>query len=244
MDGTDTLDSRETAPTKHSAGRWWALPVVGLVVTFGVWVTGGLATDDEQVARVLTGLWFGASGLVAAAVAWRHRWLAAPVMAGYLLVAVGLGGFLAYSSTVDQVVDEDVVVAAPVPTTSNGSAAPQQDGQQRDEAERENVLLARGDFAAQAHPTAGIASVIQTPKGSVLTLTEFETDPGPDLRVYLVAAGASGVDGGTDLGAMKGNKGDQQYEVPDVAARGDLSGTRVVIWCRAFSVAFGSARLA
>jgi len=238
MDGTDTLDSRETAPTRRSAGRWWALPVVALVVALGVWVTGGLLTDDEQVARVLTGLWFGASGLVAAVVAWRHRWLAAPVMAGYLLVAVGLGGFLAYTSTVDQVVDEDVVVAEPAPTTSNGSA-----GQQQDEADQENVLLARGDFEAQAHPTAGTASVIRTPKGSVLTLTEFETDPGPDLRVYLVAAGASGVEGGTDLGAMKGNQGNQQYEVPDAAARGDLSGTKVVIWCRAFSVAFGTARL-
>ncbi len=41
-----------------------------------------------------------------------------------------------------------------------------------------------------------------------------------------------------DLGPLKGNKGDQQYAVP----RGARAGT-VTIWCRAFTVAFGSARL-
>lgn len=238
MDRTDTLDSTDAAPTTRPTGRWWALPVVVVVVTFGVWVTGGLVTDDEQVARALTGVWFGVTGLAALGIAWRRRWLAAPVLIGYLLVAVGLGGFLAYTSTVDQVVDEDVVVADAPAQSSDATAGGQ--GQQ----DAENVLLARGDFQAQAHPTAGTASVIETTDGAVLTLTDFETDPGPDLRVYLVPAGASGVDGGTDLGAMKGNKGDQQYALPDAAARGDLSGARVVIWCRAFSVAFGTARLA
>lgn len=237
MDRTDTLDSTEVTPTRRSTGRWWALPAVAVVVTFGVWVTGGLVTDDEQVARVLTGVWFAVTGLAALAISWRYRWLAAPVLAGYLLIAVGIGGFLAYTSTVDQVVDERVVVADAPAEPSNGAGAAEQ-------GEPENVLLARGDFEAQAHPTTGTASVIETPEGSVLTLTDFETDPGPDLRVYLVPAGASGVDGGTDLGAMKGNKGNQQYDVPGAASRGDLSGTRVVIWCRAFSVAFGTARLA
>lgn len=235
MDRTDTLDSTEAAPTNRSAGRWWALPVVMVVVTFGVWVTGGLITDDEQVARVLTGVWFGVTGLAALGIAWRRRRLAAPVLTGYLVVAVGLGGFLAYTSTVDQVVDEDVVVADAPTQGGNGTELGQQ--------ESENALLARGEFRADAHPTVGTASVIATTEGAVLTLTDFETDPGPDLRVYLVPAGASGVDGGTDLGAMKGNKGDQQYDVPAAAARGDLSGAQVVIWCRAFSVAFGTAGL-
>jgi hypothetical protein len=44
-----------------------------------------------------------------------------------------------------------------------------------------------------------------------------------------------------DLGGLKGNKGTQQYELPvglDLARYGP-----VVVWCRAFSVAFGSAAL-
>jgi len=37
---------------------------------------------------------------------------------------------------------------------------------------------------------------------------------------------------------VKGNKGDQQYDVPPHAPDG-----AVVIWCRAFTVAFGAAKL-
>jgi hypothetical protein len=44
-----------------------------------------------------------------------------------------------------------------------------------------------------------------------------------------------------DLGGLKGNRGDQQYEIP---AGVRVSGRTLVIWCRAFSAAFGSARLA
>jgi hypothetical protein len=65
----------------------------------------------------------------------------------------------------------------------------------------------------------------------VLTLTDFETSAGPDLRVRI---------GDADLGALKGNRGDQQYDVPkDLDPRGDT----VRIWCRAFSALFGSAEL-
>jgi hypothetical protein len=237
----DTLDSTTSQPTRRSSSRWWMLPGVVLVVALGVWVTGGLLTDDEQVARVLTGLWFAVAGLVVLVLAWRHRSLAAPLVAGYLVVTVGLGGFLAYSSTVDRVVDEEVVVAdAPLstPTPSKGSGEPQNGDSEA------NVLLARGTFTPQEHPTEGTASVVGTSDRTVLTLTGFATDPGPDLRVYLVPSGAEGVEGGVDLGALKGNKGDQQYDVPQGEVRGSVTGARVVIWCRAFSVAFGSARLA
>jgi hypothetical protein len=44
-----------------------------------------------------------------------------------------------------------------------------------------------------------------------------------------------------ELGALKGNKGNQNYELP---AGVDLSKYRsVVIWCRRFSVPFGAAPL-
>jgi hypothetical protein len=64
-----------------------------------------------------------------------------------------------------------------------------------------------------------------------LTLNDLDTSPGPDLRVRVGP-------GDRDLGALKGNRGDQRYELPRGA---DVSS--VTIWCRAFSVAFGSARL-
>ena len=77
-----------------------------------------------------------------------------------------------------------------------------------------------------------------------LTLTGFEVDNGPDLRVHLVTGPATGegdVDDVEDLGALKGNRGDQQYTVPR-----NLDTNRydtAVIWCRAFSVNFAAAKL-
>ncbi|MGB3687342.1 MAG: DM13 domain-containing protein, partial [Ornithinimicrobium sp.] len=66
---------------------------------------------------------------------------------------------------------------------------------------------------------------------------------GPDLFVYLVpdTAGPGSVDGFVDVGSLKGNVGDQQYDVPDDVAVAD--GWRVVVWCRAFAVTFTEATL-
>ena len=100
--------------------------------------------------------------------------------------------------------------------------------------------MAAGDFQSGAHETAGKAAVVELPDGSrKLTITDFETDPGPDLRIYL--ATDEGAGDFEDLGALKGNKGDQQYDVPkgvDLEKHGT-----VVIWCRAFSVSFGHSAL-
>ena len=109
--------------------------------------------------------------------------------------------------------------------------------------------LLRGRFHTNAHETKGVATIYRLDDGRrVLRLTEFSTSNGPDVRVYLVAAGdVQGEDaakraGVVDLGALKGNVGDQNYEVPEGL---DLSQYRAVsIWCRRFSVNFGAAPLA
>jgi len=49
------------------------------------------------------------------------------------------------------------------------------------------------------------------------------------------------VDEFTDLGSLKGNKGNQQYELPQEVDLGRPH--TVVIWCRAFSVNFARAPL-
>ena len=239
---TQTTQAPPT-PAPRSPARWFALPLVVVVVALGVWVTGGLLTDDETVAMGLTGLWLLLAGVGSLAVAWRRRELAAPVLIGYALAAVGLGGFLAYTSTVDQVVDEDVVVAsAPDPTGSDPTGSDPTGSEPSGDSGAGNRLVVAGDFLAEAHPTEGRAAVVETGDGTYLTLTDFVTDPGPDLKVYLVPKGSE-VEDGIDLGALKGNKGDQQYAVPGSVDDGDLEGASAVIWCRAFSVAFGSAIL-
>jgi hypothetical protein len=219
--------------------RLASIPLVVVVVLVGVWVSGALVTDDEKAAKALTGLWFLLAGVMAVGVGRRWRPLALPVIGTFVVVAGVTGGFLLYTSTVDQVVDEDIVVADSAAPDANGPAADQAVGQPSDEPKPGNVEVATGSFVAGAHPTTGTATVIEASDGQrILTLTDFATDPGPDLRVYVVPSGAEGVDGGASLGPLKGNKGDQQYALPKGA---DVGG--VVIWCRAFSVSFGAATL-
>jgi hypothetical protein len=218
-----------------------AAVLMAAVVLAGVWVTGGLLTEDATAAMLLTGAWFAAAGLGAFVIARSRRSLAVPVLASWLVTSAAVGGFLLWTSTVDKVVDEDVVTA-PGRSGSDGDTTATTDPQmERQAGERPGPeVVGTGRFRDGAHPTEGLATVIAQADGSqVLTLTRFETDPGPDLRVYLVPGSGSSVKNAVDLGALKGNKGNQQYAVP-----ADSPDGAVVIWCRAFSVAFGAARLA
>jgi hypothetical protein len=108
--------------------------------------------------------------------------------------------------------------------------------------------LSQGRFHSVAHATQGLATIYQLPDGKrTLRLTEFATSNGPDVQVYLVAA-TDATDhetvttaGFIHLGALKGNVGDQNYEVP---AGVDLARYQAVtIWCRRFGVNFGTAPL-
>lgn len=111
-----------------------------------------------------------------------------------------------------------------------------------------NNKLASGQFHSGAHETKGTATVFQLADGKkTLRLTDFATSNGPDVHVYLVAANdAKDADtvtkaGFIDIGTLKGNIGDQNYELP---ADADLAKYRsVTIWCKRFSVNFGTAPL-
>jgi hypothetical protein len=110
------------------------------------------------------------------------------------------------------------------------------------------AAIAAGSFHSNAHETKGMATLYRRTDGSrVLRLSSFETSNGPDVRVYLVAAADVNDDatvkraGFVELGKLKGNKGDQNYDVP---ASVDLSKYRAVtIWCARFNVNFGTAPL-
>ena len=108
--------------------------------------------------------------------------------------------------------------------------------------------LATGQFHSGAHETKGTAEVFQLADGKkTLRLTNFATSNGPDVHVYLVAANdakdndAVTKAGFVDIGSLKGNIGDQNYDLP---ANIDLAKYRAVtIWCKRFSVNFGTAPL-
>jgi len=90
------------------------------------------------------------------------------------------------------------------------------------------------------HMVAGVAKVINLEDGrTFLRLENLKSTNGPDLYVYL----ASGIDSSdiVNLGRLKGNIGNQNYEIP---AGTDLAKyNTVLIWCKAFSTLFGSAKL-
>lgn len=205
-----------SAPPIRVAVNLGALFATAIAVAVGVWVAGGVVADDYRTSMALTAVWLLASGAGAFALGRRQRRLRAGVWGGYLIAAAVIAAYLGLTTLRDRVVDERV---------ATGTA------------------LASGRFVSGEHPTRGVASVVRAPGGDrVLTLTNFETSPGPDLRVRLVPGTGDdgGVDGAVDLGGLKGNRGDQQYRLPDDAR---VRGTTVVIWCRAFSAPFGSAPL-
>jgi hypothetical protein len=162
--------------------------------------------------------------------------LAGAAVVGGVLLAV----FQPWLLFVDVRVSEQLPVPAPTPTAS-ASATP--------EGPR---VLASGTFTSHEHATSGAASIVENPDGSrVLAISGLDTSNGPDLRVWLstadVVEGTAGwyVAGSADyvdLGPLKGNLGDQVYDIP---ADADLTAIRsVTIWCVRFSVSFGAAQLA
>ena len=189
-----------------------ALGVVVLLLAGG-WVAGGLISNDFTVSMLLTAVWVGILGLGCLLLvrSRREMW---PVLAAFAVTAAVAGAYLGMETLLDDEVNEDVVTAS-APARPAGSADSTAD--ERPSAPR-NVLLARGEFKSLEHSTEGVAQAIEV-RGDkrFLTLTEFETDNGPDLRVYLSTPDASEGSAGEDfedLGALKGNKGDQQYEIP------------------------------
>ena len=192
-------------------------PASAAVVLAGLWLTGGVLSDDFRVSMALTALWFGLV-TVTALVVWRQSpRLRLPVTAVTLATMVLAGGYLALTTLRDTTVDEAIAAGTAELT---------------------------GSFESQAHTTTGTARVIEKVDGShVLALVDFRTDAGPDLFVYVVLRAAEGtnVDGARRLGALKGNVGNQQYTLPADVELADTA--TVVVWCRAFSVSFGSAQL-
>ena len=112
------------------------------------------------------------------------------------------------------------------------------------------VALVSGDImgADAFHQGSGTATIYQLEDGSrILRLENLDVTNGPDLHVLLSpVAGPEGRDdmtaaGYIDLGALKGNQGDQNYDIPaDYEIPDQLS---VVIYCVPFHVLFASAGL-
>jgi hypothetical protein len=174
-----------------------------------------------------------------------NRRLAIPaaVLLTTVAIAVGLYLFQPWRIFTSSTVSEDVpAVAAQTSKAAGPSAEPS--------AVVPRVLVA-GELISHEHASSGTVKILELADGSrVLRFEGLDTSDGPDLRVWLsdapVIEGAAGwhvFDDGAhlDLGALKANKGDQNYQIPAGANLADYGS--VSIWCARFAVSFAAAEL-
>lgn len=108
------------------------------------------------------------------------------------------------------------------------------------------LTLGEGAFIDLAHTGTGVARVIELEDGTrILRFEDLDVLNGPDLRVILSPSALVEDDGAyddgafIDLGPLKGNKGNQNYEIPPEIDLDDFA--TVAIWCRRFNVSFNAA---
>ncbi len=170
--------------------------------------------------------------------------------------------FEPHKAFIDEFVDETVPRAATATTTSAmPSTAPDSSAAATpspvDEASIASttpapvvtypVLLSESTLIDVAHAGSGRVLLLELEDGSrVLRFEDLDVDNGPDLIVILSDRALSGADDYADgeyliLGELKGNIGNQNYEVPfDV----DLSEwATAAIWCRRFNTTFNVASI-
>ena len=162
------------------------------------------------------------------------------------LAWLAFGYFAVHTLFIDDKVDEAVPTFAPqttpAPEVTTVATEPAATTAPTTVPQPKIVTEAMGTFISLDHDTSGTAAVLGDGSGQrFLRFENFETDNGPDLKVYLVNSSTGDVSDYIDLGELKGNIGDQNYEIPVGA---DLSVyDKVVIWCVRFSSPFGEAPL-
>jgi hypothetical protein len=228
-------------------GGLLAAAVVGLLLLVGALVLQRYVAATRSGAIVMVAAWYvtvGIGGLIFVLVT--SRWRVA-VLGTWSLVVVASVVIGYWTGFRDHRVDEDVVVArsdagqqlraAVLAGEARGDGAAN-----RGSHHQPAVSIATGRFVGQdGHAGTGIATVVAQSRGQrVLTFTRFDVDPGLDVAVYLTPTTAS-VDDRVDLGALKGNIGDQQYPIPPEVDLGKYDS--LVLWCRPFTVRIATAEL-
>ena len=177
----------------------------------------------------------------------RRLVVSAAVLLAAAVVAVGLYLFQPWRVFTSSTVTEDLPAVAP-PVRQSAPQSAQPPVAPSEAAPRE---LAAGRLISHEHASSGAVRILELADGKrILRFEGLDTSDGPDLRVWLTNApvieGAAGwyvFDDGAylDLGALKANKGDQNYEIPAGANLADY--TSVSIWCARFAVSFAAAGL-
>ena len=187
----------------------------------------------------------------------RRNVLIAAIVVGIPILALGwwLGSPLFITNEVDEEFPISAAAVVPADMTAEEveaemeAAADSPDDQTEEEMPgTDPVKLVGGLFvgADNFHEGSGRATIYDLGDGErVLRLEAFTVTNGPALHVLLVPdprpEGRDDVTGYLDLGVLKGNVGNQNYEIPadvDVSEFGS-----VVIYCEPFHVIFATAGL-
>lgn len=145
---------------------------------------------------------------------WKVFWVVFAVVVGYWLISP-----LFIDKKISETM-EDIGTMAPV--------------------DSKQVVIAQGNFkdADGFHKGEGTVKLIKSGnKYFVRFEDDFKVTNGPDLFVYFGRDGK--YSGEARIGALKGNVGGQNYEVPENINPDEYN--EVWVWCRAFSVPFSGA---
>jgi electron transfer DM13 len=159
---------------------------------------------------------------------WFSRWKWALVAFGLLALIGAWWAFRPEKLWINHKVDE------PAPFASSSDPQP----------------LYTGRLEGKAHQTSGRATIYKTSDGKqYLRLTDFTTSNGPDVHVLLGQSEDQSLNeeivkgqlDSVELGSLKGNQGDQNYDLPGSVDLGKYDA--VVIYCERFHAVFGVAKL-
>ena len=227
--------------------------IVATALGIGLLVLQRWVAETKTAAIVLVSIWFAIVGIAALVATSRRPELRAPVLGTFAAILVATVAIGYWTGFRDTEVDEDVVVATAEASDERAgrrrspAAAPQPrprpDGEAKPEPSPPGP--SRSPRASSPARTAtrapATATVVREPTASgSLTFTDFDVDPGAQVEVWLTQDEAN-LDDRIELGGLKGNVGDQQYELPDDA---DLTRyDTVVLYCTPFTVRIAVAPL-
>ena len=226
------------------AVRLAALVVVPAVLLIGLWLISGRIAPGYWTSIAFGTAWFVLASVVLGKLTKRRPDLRRFTRPAFALTVIAVSFAFYWTSIRETTVDEDVVAGVPASQAAKAPAANATDGGELEAATRPamNVQLAAGPVEAVGHSADGRAALVRLARGGhVLTLTDFDIDPGPMVEVRLVAGTDDSATDHVLLGDLKGTRGDQQYRVP---AGADLERyRRVVFWCVPFSQSLARADL-
>lgn len=219
------------------------VPAVAALLLVGLWIVAGRIAQSYDVSIALGAVWFVLVAVVLGKLTKRRPLLRPWVRTGTIATSVLVLGWFYWTSIRETTVNERVAVAAPVTAPAPADHSRPTEREREPVRRRVNVRLASGRVESLAHDGRGRATLIELAAGGrVLTLTDFDIDPGPEVVVRLVAGDDPGGSDFVELGDLKGSRGDQQYKVPGGTDRSRYR--TVVFWCVPFSQALARARLA